>query len=691
MNRRAGWIDFLYLLVVFVSAFLLFSVEFVLGKQLLPPFGGAVFVWTTALVFFTSVLACGYGYVYWLERMPVSRQKRMHVAVIVSALLVQLFVAGVWGFGTQLFVHIAQWPVPVWVQVWCALGLSAAPGFFVLATTAPLAQYWYSFGGQEPYRLYAFSNAGSFAALALYPFVIERTLPLSLQREWWLAGLVLVGVLVWLIARTLPADALVSRPVHAHIPVRQAGWWLFFAALPAALLITVSAHITQVIASLPVVWTVPLGLYLLSFILAFSGRGRRVMLSFATLLCVGACYALLLPGFSSGAVSRQMLGVLCMFFVVSWYMHMLLYNKRPVVGIPGFYLFVALGGAVGTALAAIAAPLFVPDMAEFPVLLGVVAIVALWDLTGSLAFSLPQFSKTVLRTALVAAVVVGTVYAIQHARRDAHYVSRTLYGIVSVRDTQGIRFLTHGTTIHGFQFLDEEKRFKPISYYGRESGVGRALLFEQTIARGTPISVGIVGLGAGDLAAYCRAQDSFVFYELDPRMEEVARTQFSYLDNCPHAKVRIGDGRLLLEHELAMSPRGYDVLVIDAFSDDTVPAHLLTAEAFVSFLGHLAQPRGILALHASNRYISLVPVIERIAREYGLPIRVIEDAGNFEAGVFPSTWVLITAHASTFEANIFAQVPTSTPVFESALWTDDHADIVGAVHLPALYTRLTDE
>jgi hypothetical protein len=687
--RQVSREDGLYLLVVFFSAFLLFSVEFALGKQLLAPFGGAVFVWTTALVFFTSVLAGGYAYVYWLEQVPLERQKRIHVLVVLCALVAQLLSALTWGFGAQLFAQGAQWLMPVWLQVWCALALSAGPGFFILATTAPLMQYWYSIPGREPYRLYAYSNAGSFAALALYPFVIERIVPLSLQRVLWLGGVMVIGVCVWCIARTLPAQDLTPTPERNVVRVQQAGRWLFFATLPAALLVAVSTHITQVIASLPIVWMVPLALYLLSFILAFGGWGKKVALAFASLISVSACYAALLPGFSSGAVSRQMLAVLCMFFVVSWYMHMCLYRERPRVGIPGFYLLVAIGGALGTLFAAIVAPLFAPDMAEFPVLLGIAASVAFFDIIGSLSVS-RRFAAG-LRGVAVVTVIVATVYAVQHARRDAHYVSRTLYGIVSIRDTQGIRFLTHGTTIHGFQFLDEEKRFKPISYYGRGSGVGRALLFEQTIARGEPISVGVVGLGAGDLAAYCRRHDRFVFYELDPRMEQIARTQFSYLHMCPLAEVRIGDGRLLLERELAVAPGGYDVLVIDAFSDDTVPAHLLTAEAFVSFLGHIAQPRGILALHASNRYIALVPVIERIAREYGLPIRVIEDAGDLEAGVFPSTWVLITAHASTFEANIFAQAPQGTPTHEGALWTDDHADIVGAVRLPALYTRLTDE
>jgi len=675
-------------LVVSFSSFALFAVEFAIGKQLLPAFGGSVFVWTTALVFFTTLLALGYAYVYVIRDVTSPRRERIHVRTICVLGALQIVSALLLGFGALPFAWFAALPVASWVQVWLALSCAVGPGFLLLATTAPLVQVWYArVMRAEPFHLYALSNAGSFVALGAYPFFIESSLTLTVQRMWWLGivALIIVGSIA--LARTAGyADGEEAMESHARESVSwwRAAEWVWYAALAAGLLVAVTAQLTQVIASLPLVWMVPLGLYLLSFVLAFAGRVRSAWLSPLSLLVLAGSYAVYLPGFTTAAASRQLLVYTIMLFIVSWYLHRRVYERRSARALPLFYLCLALGGALGTFALGIGAPLLVPGALEFPLLMS--AVIA----TIAVSIHLPDFltraTMVAMRTGIIGAAVYVGVSAVTADVHGSIHESRTPYGIVSVWEREGVRYMTHGTTIHGAQYEEEARAYEPISYYGRDTGVGRAILFAQTIKKDEAVAVGVVGLGTGNIAAYCRPADTFTFYEIDPRVETVAREHFSYLAHCPGASVRIGDGRLLLERELRAGKAGaYDILVVDAFSDDTVPTHLLTEEAFAVYLQHLALPRGILAVHVSNRFIDIAGVVARYARDKGLSSVHISVAGDASTHTYGSHWVLITPHESTLAANIFAMAASPTPEPARRMWTDEQIDLVGALHLPRVF------
>lgn len=673
--------------VVTLSSFALFAVEFAIGKQLLPAFGGSVFVWTTALVFFTTMLALGYAYVYAIRGMPSPRRERFHSRVLVTLGGLQVASAFLIGFGMYPFAWFASLPAAPWVQVWLALACSVGPGFLALATTAPLVQFWYArVVRSEPYHLYALSNAGSFAALGAYPFLIEPSLTLSVQRAWWLGFVIvlLAGsvVLAHVAGRENPGEK-EADTVGEAVPARRAAEWFWYAALASALLVAVTAQLTQVIASLPLVWMVPLGLYLVSFVLAFAGRGEARWLAPLAFVVLAGSFAVYLPGFTTAGASRQLLVYLVMFFIVSWYLHAQVYERRATRALPLFYLCIALGGALGTFAVGIGAPLFVPGFLEFPFLLSAaIATVAVYI---CLPASMSRLLRGAVRAALAGMALYAGFFALTHDARGSIHESRTPYGTVSVWERDGVRFMTHGTTIHGAQYEDEARAQEPLSYYGRGTGVGRAILFAQTIKSDEPVKIGIIGLGTGSVAAYCRPGDLFTFYEIDPRIEEVAREHFSYLERCSGASVRVGDGRLLLERELRES-RGeaYDVLVVDAFSDDIVPTHLLTQEAFATYLRHLSLPRGVLAVHVSNRFIDIAGVVARYARDAGLPSIHISTDGDAAIHAYGSQWVLITLHEGTFAPHIFALAASPAPEPVARAWTDERIDLIRALRLPQL-------
>ncbi|MCL4802176.1 MAG: fused MFS/spermidine synthase [Burkholderiales bacterium] len=651
-----------YAVTVFLSAFLLFLVQPLIAKQILPWFGGSAAVWATCLVFFQSTLLAGYAYADSLVRwVSAGAMRWLHTALLAASLAVLPIVPA------------AAWkPAGEEPPTLLILGLLAATvglPYFLLAATSPLAQAWFArgFPAGAPYRLFAISNLAAVLALLAYPFVIEPWLPVRAQTLAWSAGYVLFALLCAALARhgtrAPPPDAPPAAPGPTPTWSTRAEW-LVHAAIGSAMLVAVTNHLSQNVASVPFLWVAPLSLYLLSFVLCFDTRGwyrRELFLALLAALVVGM--ALLLDSLQLHIVAPVFLAGL---FVACMFVHGELAALRPDPShLTGYYLVVSLGGALGGALVGIVAPLAL--VGHFEAGLGVVACATL-----ALARTLrPPRAYAALYAVALPVAVWGSHVQMDGFTRGAIYASRNFFGAITVRDFGGItpwRSLRHGAILHGGQYLDPESRMgEPSTYYSRRSGVGLALAaFERPGRR-----IGIVGLGVGTIAAYGRPGDLMRFYELDPEVVAVARDYFTFLRDTPaDVEIVVGDARLSLERE---PPQSFDLLAIDAFAGDAIPAHLLTSEALGIYLRHLG-PDGLLLIHATNRYLDLPPVIARLAAEKGLQAVLVSDAGaaDDDPRASRSDWVAIARSHAPLAA--LAQAPGARELAADSrapLWTDD--------------------
>ena len=663
----------IYALTIFASAFLLFLVQPILAKQILPWFGGSAAVWTTCLMFFQLVLLLGYAYADWTIRFLRPRpQVILHVALIVFSLVSLPIIAG------------SDWkPDGDEDPTWLILGLLTATiglPYFLLSTTGPLLQAWFARSyprTRNVYRLFALSNGASLVALVAYPFVVEPYVTTHEQSVGW-------SMTYALFAALCATSAFFSLRPPAGSPVIPAGTlvddgpapramdyllWMTLAAMGSFMLIAVTNHITHDIASVPFLWILPLTLYLLSFVLCFEGRNwyqRKIF--FGPLLVIVAAMAWALhadggvmdikeaiPLFAAG------LFVMCMFF------HGELAALKPAPRhLTGYYLMISLGGAVGGLLIGFVAPKFFNTYYEFGIGLIFTALLA--------AHLVRRLLPLVPVMALVAAGFTGFhVYSyVDMLAKDARVMSRNFYGTLRVKDfgdetsATGTRRLMHGVIMHGEQFLSPERRMLPTTYYGPDSGIGRIINIKRAAAGG--MRVGVVGLGTGTLAVYGRKGDSYRFYEINPQVIDVARTEFTYLGETPATvETLLGDARLTMEREPAQH---YDVLAIDAFSSDSIPTHLVTHQAMGIYLKNI-KADGVIAFHVTNRFLNLAPVVKRIADESGLHTVLISDDPD-EASDFAKTdWVLVSRSAAVLADKRITDA--AEPIGEIPglrLWTD---------------------
>jgi len=672
----------LYAVTILLSAFLLFQVQPIIAKMILPWFGGSAAVWTVCMLFFQLLLVAGYVYSHWLvERLRPRAQSLVHIALLALAL-----------------VSLPILPDPSWkpsgeadpsFRILGLLGAAVGVPYFLLATTSPLVQAWYARARDAalPYRLYALSNVGSMLALVSYPFVVEPWLPTRWQALGWSAAFVVFaaacGLLAWQ-ARSLPAEV---RAAADEAPAERPGLgryalWAGLAAAASVLLLAFTSHLSQNVAPIPFLWVLPLALYLLSFILCFEGRNwysRRNFMPLAAAGFVGVCVTLHRDYFHTEL--QLLIPLYCAtLFCACMVCHGELARLKPHPRhLTAFFVAVAVGGALGGVFVGLVAPRVFPDLWELPV--GIFAVAALAVLVLELdrdAFaSLRAWRAAIGGAALYAAglgVALGWLYG--DLASGARVQARNFYAALRVSDSgigaDEMRTLTHGTITHGKQFRSPERRDWPTTYYGENSGVGRAI--EARRAAG-PVRIGVIGLGAGTLAAYGRPGDTIRIYEINPQVVELARREFSYLaDAKGQVDVVLGDARLSLERE---PPQGFDVLAVDAFSSDAIPVHLLTAEAFEVYFRHL-KPGGVLAVHISNRYVDLKPVVKEAAARFGKAARVVEDESDPARGTFGTTWILVAD-----DPRVFEQAPLAGAVepLESdrsiRLWTDDYSDLYG--------------
>jgi hypothetical protein len=640
-----------YAATIFLSAFLLFLVQPIIAKQILPWFGGSSGVWTTALVFFQTTLLAGYAYADLTTRLGIRRQTLLHLALLVISLaMLPILASSDWKpLGDED--PIAR----ILLLLVATIGLP----YFLLSTTTPLVQSWYwrRFHSVVPYRLFALSNFASLLALLGFPVLLEPWFDLQ-QLGWsWSAAyagfVVLCAATAWASARAAHAqqgEPSVDLPAMQQAPRATAPsvvtqlTWLALAAMASVMLLAVTNHMTQNIASVPFLWVVPLAIYLLSFILTFDHpRWYQRWLFVLALAVLVPWMAYLIPSLELRLAIGVFVGGL---FAACMFCHGELARMKPDPRyLTRFYLMLSAGGAAGAVLVAIVAPLTLDGYFEVNIALIVLALLLFARLAGW---------TRIIGVAVVAATAFFAVRGAQEYARDMRVMERDFYGVVRTRDREypvPYRSMLHGGIVHGGQLLGEEFRNTPSDYFGPGSGYGR-LFAALNRHRPQPRNVGIIGLGAGVLAAYGRAGDNFVFYEISPRVIDIAATEFTFLRDTPaQVAVVLGDGRLSLERE---APRRYDVLGIDAFAGDSIPMHLITREAMALYVKHLAED-GVMVFQATNRYIDLLPVVQRIASEFGMQARLVSDTPTNSTGaeywLSSTDQVLVTRNKALLEAD----------------------------------------
>jgi len=667
----------LYALTILVSAFLLFQVQPVIARIILPWFGGSAAVWTTCLLFFQSVLLLGYLYSHWLYR---KLRPRAQMAAHIGLLTVSLAVLPIW-------------PSAAWkptggadptLRILALLAVNVGLPYFLLSTTGPLLQAWYArrYRGAMPYRLYALSNAGSMFALISYPVLFEPWLGTRHQAVSWSAA---YGVFVLLCAcaawRGRNSPAVQSEPApDAGGGPRRIFFWIALPACASILLLAITNHLTQNVAAIPFLWILPLSLYLLSFILCFESESwypRRVFPGLFAVAVGGMAYALS-PDFQNNPIKVMIPFFAGGLFVCCMVCHGELARLKPHPSqLTFFYVMIALGGALGGVFVALIAPRVFSGFYELPVGLAACAcvVLAVWRADPESGLGGSWMRPTPLAAALLTLAIVGYLGFIIHERgRSARLMVRNFYGGLKVTDEtaddseEPVRRLMHGTITHGEQFLDPRFQGRITTYYGPNSGVGRAIRQDQ---ENGPVRVGVIGLGTGTLAAYGRAGDYFRFYEINPLVLRLARTEFTFLKICKaRLDVALGDARLSLEGE---PPENFDVLAVDAFSSDAIPVHLLTREAFALYFRHL-KPDGVLAVHVSNKHLNLTPVVKLAAVSLQKDARLV-DTEDEENDVFGSTWVLVTSSPRFFEGPLMLTATVVPLPRKARMWTDDYSNL----------------
>lgn len=660
--------------VVFLGAFLLFLVQPIVAKLILPGFGGSVAVWATCLVFFQAALLLGYGLAHGLARADGRRAARLgHAALLLASLALLPIVPRT---------AAAPSALPPAAQILLLLVSSVGLPFTLLAATSPLLQAWIARdpAARNPYRLFALSNAASLAALLAYPWLIEPWVPTRLQAWLWSAGYALYVLLLAQVAwRRLPPPAAMRAPGAAGPAGGSSGAgrrlpaWFALAALGSALLLAVTNHLTQNIPSFPMMWVLPLVIYLLSFTLAFDAdrwyaphAWRAAALAALAVLC-----AMLLLERRIKATAWPIGVFLAALFVLCMFCHGELARSRPAAQrLTRFYLAVSAGGAAGGALVALAAPMLLRGYFELEIGLVLAAAALLWR-----GWPAGPGWRTAA-AAVLAGCAATAAWRADDALREVVAIERNFYGVLRVREYGGAdpealeRVLVHGRVMHGQQFLAEDRRRRPTSYYAEGSGIGRLL---RALAD-RPVAVGAIGLGAGTIAAYGKPGDRLRFYEIDPAVPAMARRWFSFLgDSAAAVEVAVGDGRLLLQRE---ADARFDVLAVDAFSGDAIPVHLLTREAVQLYLARLA-PGGVIALHVSNSHLDLRGVVAAIAAELALQAAWIDDPGGGEddPSRAASDWILLARDRRVLDLAPIAEAARPLPPPRGRTWTDDYSNI----------------
>lgn len=719
----------LFMVIILAGSFLLFLVQPMVARMALPRLGGAPNVWNSAMLVYQALLLAGYAYAHALSRLPITRQALVHLGVLVLA-----------GFTLPIGLADIAAPAPggevFWVP-WLFV-LSVGPVFFAVSAQAPLMQRWFAAApaAGDPYPLYAASNLGSFAGLLAYPLFAEPLLPLGTQSAMWTAGYLLLIVLV--AAAAIARRGASALPVQAVAPERAPApgarrilLWLALSAVPSGLMLSTTTYLTTDVFAMPLLWVIPLGLYLLSFSIAFAAR-RNLAAALALLavpvLCIDGAVTMIAA--ERPATMAAATASLIMLFVVAVALHSRLYETRPEPArLTQFYLVMSAGGALGGLFTALIAPLVFDWSWEHPLLiLAAAALLPLgaWSRLLERRFSSPATLRMALAVLLLV-LFTGAIWlrrqfhadpgwgvielagfaalialaVLLAARRWAFVLAsvvllatlggiaqlaltfeegartRSYFGIYTVRDlARGQRVLMHGTIVHGQQWLDPQRALLPTTYYGPTGGAGMTMLAAEKLY-GKRARIGVVGLGVGTLACYRQPGQAWTFYEIDPEVLAYSqRGQFTFLARCaPDARVVIGDARL----KLAAAPRdSLDILAVDAFTSDAIPLHLLTEEAAEVYFRALV-PDGLLLVHISNRFVDLETVLSALAHERGYAAALRDDRVPSQLqseGLSYSRWVVLSRDRAKLAELVAGGgwKPLGPPA--GSVWRDDFASIL---------------
>ena len=678
----------LYALTVFVSAFLLFLVQPVIAKQILPWFGGSAAVWTTCLVFFQCMLLAGYFYSDWTTRkLSARRQALLHIALIAVAIVL-----------LPIIPDTAWKPVgdeEPSLRILLLLGATIGLPYFLISTTSPLVQAWFSrsYPGTSPYRLFALSNLASMLALLGYPFLFEPWITTRQQATGWSIGFGLFAVLIaasaWFGLRGRNGETGNETAIRSvadedeKFPApnrRDKITWISLSGLGSVLLLAISNHLTQNISSIPLMWVVPLAIYLLTFMLCFDARAassswyqRTLFLPMLAVFVIGMAWTLadkdlhFMLYWQIGLFSAGL-------FVACMFCHGELVAIKPHPRhLTVFYLMVSIGGALGALLVGIIAPLTLPAYYELEI-----SIVALAAMATYLVWRKYHVIAVIFGAAVTVFAGAAAVYTVVQFREDAVVMARNFYGTMRVKqyDPPSVenrkRSLVHGAILHGDQYMDPPYNRSATTYYKTKSGIGRILLLKEQLSPDKPRRVGIIGLGTGTIATYGSKGDVFRFYDINPDVVTIARRDFTYLkDTEATIEISLGDARLSLEREPVQN---FDVLAIDAFSSDSIPVHLITLEAVEIYEKHM-KPDGVIAFHVSNRFLDLKPVVNLIAEKRGLNVAWVRD--SYDDGSTTSDWVLLSRENSQFlRPEILDGSFIIVPQPGLRLWTDDFNNLL---------------
>ncbi len=703
---------------IFLSASLLFFVQPLFAKMVLPILGGAPAVWTTAMLFFQSALILGYGYAHVLSRyVNVSGQMAIHATLwIAAAISLPLAVNVGWQFDPE---------GPIATQTLMVFAAGVGLPFVALSANAPLIQHWYAQldtgDADNPYVLYGASNLGSLMSLLAFPLVAEPLFGATAISTGWSVLFAVLGFALlatsatalkgaWKPALIAPA----SRSASAAPGLKVIAHWAFLAFLPSSLMLAVTSKIATDFGSIPLVWVVPLALYLLTFVLVFT---RKPLIGASALRWMALASIALLLGVYGGKLHLSLalgVGLIAAFFALTLFAHDRLYRARPAAEhLTLFYLVMSCGGALGGFFNSIIAPAVFNDLLEGPVTLALIAMVLAWGKVEARGVAIAVVSAAVFVASMthlpgldismgvfVAAVLLVSFALVFVASRnnaalavfvpvalglvlltgqsDARLKDRSFFGTHTVLDREGIRYYANGSTLHGSQRVDDvgATRPEPLTYYHTLAPMGQIM----TSARGRNAEqIGIVGLGVGALACHAQPGQAWQFYEIDPLVDEIARdsTHFTYLSQCtPDAPTHLGDARVVLAGQSVT----YDVLVIDAYSSDAVPMHLTTLEAMQLYMDRLAED-GLLVMHISNRYFSLEAPLARLAAELGLEMRIQRYGGSGDSAVGDrASVVAVLAQDVGGLGEIASDERWTTPdAGEFPLWTDDYANPLSAL------------
>ena len=672
----------LFAVTIFLGAFLLFQVQPLIGRFLLPWFGGSPEVWTSCMLFFQVFLLAGYAYAHWLVRLKSTRlQAVLHIGLLATALLFLPILP------KESFKPAAEgYPV---VQILFICALTVGVPYLLLAATSPLIQAWFSraFPKRNPYRLYAVSNTGSLLALASFPFVFEPLLSRVQTGYLWSIAFAVFAVLcaaaAWLGQNHSTPVPLTTDSAASETPEPSASREWLWLALPAAAsveLLAVTNKITQDIAVVPFLWVLPLALYLLTFIICFEHQRWYKRRLFVPLFIFGML-AVMYARFNEEQMSvYEVVGAyVFMLFSCCMVCHGELYRLRPEPKhLTRYYLMIAGGGAIGGFFVAVICPLIFNMYIELYLGLLLCALFLLL-----IDRDIPAAQAKRRRYLIAALGAIGLVGISLMGKRTTDNQraidnERNFFGVLTIWEQDWskpdghILLMQHGTTFHGLQFQSPEKKNIPTAYYAPDSGIGLTL---RNMPKQQNRRIGIVGLGVGTIAVYGNETDIVRFYEINPEVERLARKYFTYLaDSDAAVEVVLGDARLTMANE---PPQRYDVLVLDAFSSDAVPTHLLTTEAMDIYLKHLADD-GVLAFHISTMHLDLHSVLWKLAEHVGLRTVWIEDHEDPQQGALASDWILLSQEDGFLDSKPIRSAASTAKYRRKdvMLWTDDHINIL---------------